>query len=48
MNKGELITSISEKAGLTKKDAEAALSAFVETVVDTVAEGDAYNNYIGK
>lgn len=40
MNKSELVTSISTKAGITKKDAELALKAFIETVEETVAEGD--------
>ena len=40
MNKGELITSISEKAGLTKKDAEAAVSAVFDSIKDALADGD--------
>lgn len=36
MNKSELITSMAEKTGLTKKDAEAALKAFVESVEETL------------
>ena len=32
MNKTELVASIAEKAGITKKDAEKALAAFVDTV----------------
>ena len=40
MNKTELITNMANKANLTKKDAEAALNAFVEIVEDTVAAGD--------
>ena len=32
MNKAELIASMAEKSGLTKKDAEAALKAFIESV----------------
>ncbi|OFI06571.1 DNA-binding protein HU [Clostridium acetireducens DSM 10703] len=40
MNKSELITSISEKSGLTKKDAEVALKAFIETVEETLENGD--------
>ena len=39
MNKGELITSVAEKSGLTKKDAEAAVSAFIQTITDAVTEG---------
>lgn len=40
MNKAELITSVSEKADLTKKDAEKAVNAFLETVAETLAAGD--------
>ena len=40
MNKTELISSIAEKAELTKKDAEAALKAFTETVEEVLASGD--------
>lgn len=40
VNKAELITSISEKSGLTKKDAELALKGFVESVQETLEKGD--------
>lgn len=40
MNKAELVTSIAEKSGLTKKDAEAALNAFINTVQETLATGE--------
>lgn len=40
MNKTELISSIAEKAELTKKDAEAALKAFTETVEEVLTSGD--------
>ncbi len=40
MNKSTLIAAMSEKAGLTKKDAEKALAAFVETVEETLKAGD--------
>ena len=40
MNKTELISSIAEKAKLTKKDAEVALKAFTETVEEVLASGD--------
>lgn len=40
MNKNELIAEIAEKAGLSKKDAEKALTAVVDTVKETVAKGD--------
>jgi len=37
MNKQELVTTIAEKSGLTKKDSQLALEAFVETIEQTVA-----------
>jgi DNA-binding protein HU-beta len=40
VNKSELITSIAEKSGLTKKDAEKALKAFTESVQETLAGND--------
>lgn len=40
MNKAELITSVSEKAELTKKDAEKAVNAFLETVTEVLAAHD--------
>lgn len=40
MNKAELITAMTEKSGLSKKDSEKALAAFMETVVETLKGGD--------
>jgi DNA-binding protein HU-beta len=40
MNKGELVDAIAAKANVTKKDADAVLSAIIETIIDTVASGD--------
>ena len=40
MKKTELISAIAEQSGLTKKDAEAALTAALDTIVKAVAEGD--------
>lgn len=40
MNKIELITAMAEKSGLTKKDSEIALKAFIESVEETLASGD--------
>ena len=37
MNKTELILSISEKAGISRKDAEKALNAAVETITEALA-----------
>jgi DNA-binding protein HU-beta len=40
MNKGELIEAIAEKANVAKKEADAVLSAAIETIVETVASGE--------
>ncbi len=40
MNKTELIAAMAEKANLSKKDAEAALNAFVGAVEGALAKGD--------
>lgn len=40
MNKTELVAAMAEKAGLSKKDAEAALAAFTAAVADALKAGD--------
>ena len=40
MNKSELIAKIAEKSELSKKDAEKALNAFVDSVTDALVAGD--------
>lgn len=40
MNKSELIAEVAEKTGLTKKDAEAAVKAVVDTITDAMIQGD--------
>ena len=40
MNKNELVAAMAEKAGLSKKDAEAALKAFTETVAEELKKGE--------
>lgn len=40
MNKTELVAAMADKAGLTKKDADAALKAFTEVVEETLKAGD--------
>ncbi|MBR1483761.1 MAG: HU family DNA-binding protein [Ruminococcus sp.] len=40
MKKTELITAIAEQTGLSKKDAEKALNATIDTIIKAVAEGD--------
>ena len=39
MNKTELVEAVAEKMNTTKKEAEAAVSAFTETVKEALAEG---------
>lgn len=39
MNKTELVTAIAEKAAISKKDADAALSAFVDSIMDEIKNG---------
>ena len=40
MNKAELVTKIAEKSELTKKEAEAALNAFMQSVEEALVECD--------
>jgi len=40
MNKSELIVALAQKAELSKKDAEKALSAFVEVVTEQLKAGE--------
>ena len=40
MNKTELVAALAQKADLSKKDAEKALGAFIETVTETLQGGD--------
>ena len=40
MNKSELVDAMAKKSGLSKKDTEAALAAFTETVTKTLKKGD--------
>lgn len=40
MTKAELINSIADKGGLTKKDAEKALNAVVASITDALVSGD--------
>lgn len=39
MNKSELIAMIAEKSGLTKKDAEMSLNAFIDVVTEELQDG---------
>ena len=40
MNKVELVAAIAEKSGLSKKDAEKALAATLDSIVGAVKKGD--------
>lgn len=40
MNKQELVDAIATKAGVTKKEADAVLSAVTEAIMEAVAEGE--------
>lgn len=40
MNKNELIGAIASEAEISKKDAEKALTAFINVITDTLVDGD--------
>jgi len=40
MNKGELVDAVADKASVTKKQADAVLSAALESIVEAVSSGD--------
>ena len=40
MNKAELVNAISEKAALSKKDAEKAVTTTFDTIADALSQGD--------
>ncbi len=40
MNKNELIAAVAERANLTKKDSEIAVSAVIDAITDALCEGD--------
>lgn len=40
MNKTELIAAVAEKSGISKKDAEKAVSATIDTIISSIADGD--------
>ena len=46
MNKADFITSASQKAELTKKDMTLALDVILETITDTLSQGDSVS-FIG-
>lgn len=40
MNRMDLVSTIAQKAGMTKKDSEAALSATIESITQALKDGD--------
>jgi DNA-binding protein HU-beta len=40
MNKGELVDAIAIKTNVTKKEADAVLTATLETIIETIASGE--------
>ena len=40
MNKAELVASIAEKSGFSKKDSEKAVAAVIDTIIDSVAKDE--------
>ncbi|MBD2437347.1 HU family DNA-binding protein [Nostoc sp. FACHB-110] len=40
MNKGELVDAVADKAGITKKQADAVLTAATEAIIEAVSKGD--------
>lgn len=40
MNKSELIAEVAAKAEITKKDADAAVSAVIDTITEALVKGD--------
>ena len=40
MTKVELVNAVAEKAGLSKKDSEKAVAAFIASVTDALKQGD--------
>ena len=40
MTKAEMIVAVAEKAGMTKKDAEKAVAAVLETITETLIQGE--------
>ena len=40
MTKAELVTEVAAKSGLSKKDAEKAISGVIDTITETLAKGE--------
>ena len=49
MNKTELVAAVAERAELSRKDADAAICALVETITDALKDGDKdYKAFVGE
>lgn len=46
MNKTELIAAVAEQSGLSKKDAEKAVSSTIDTIINTVAEAKRFRSQV--
>ena len=40
MNKSELITKVAEKTGITKRDSESAVNAFIDSIQEALVAGE--------
>lgn len=40
MNKNDLVASVAERAGISKKDSERAVSAMIDVIQEALAKGD--------
>ena len=40
MNKTELIAAVAEKVGMSKKDADSAVNAMINTIIETVSKNE--------
>jgi bacterial nucleoid protein Hbs len=40
MNKGELVDAVAEKANVTKKTADAVLTAAIDSIMEAVSKGE--------
>ncbi|MCL1823289.1 MAG: HU family DNA-binding protein [Oscillospiraceae bacterium] len=40
MTKSDLVTAVAQKADITKKDAESAVTAFIDVITETLKKGD--------
>ena len=40
MKKTDLVAAVAEQSGLSKKDAEKAINATIDTIINAIAEGD--------